>query len=379
MANATAGFEKALRMVGQFVPQTTPVFVLLLLWEAAVQLLHTLFPRQFVHRLKRPPTDAEKLSMQLFSLLTHGCWYSRSKIQCLLAHLRGLNLAEKFPPTPELAHAYSEHAPVMCLVPLFARAIRYAQRSLELRKSFNDVWGQGQSLNFYSCVLYAASRYRECVEKGREAIRLLERTGDYWQVHIARYQVAAALYHLGDHRGAIEEAGLNHRSGLELGDEQASGIILDVWTRASKGEIAEEIVAVELARKRHDAQGRTQVLLADGIRHLYANRLDMAVESLQTAVDVAAQAGIHNAYTLPSLAWLATACRRQAEEASRYAPHKTAKLLRRARKVARQAIRSGKVCRNDLPRALREAALIAATRTLSRRSRLFRRKPVRRE
>ena len=28
------------------------------------------------------------------------------------------------------------------------------------------------------------------MEKCREAVRLLERTGDYWEMHIALYQVA---------------------------------------------------------------------------------------------------------------------------------------------------------------------------------------------
>ena len=362
MENATAGFEEALRTLGRFVPRSMPLIVVFLLWETIVQLVHTLWPRWTVHRVKRSPSEAERLAMRLFSFLAHGCWYCRSKIQCSWAHLRGLNLAERFPPTLELAHAYSEHAPVMCLIPLFNRAIRYAQRSLELRKSFNDVWGQGQSLNFYSCVLYAASRYHECVEKGREAIRLLERTGDYWQVHIARYQVAASLYHLGDFRGAIEESRLNHLSGIELGDEQTSGIILDVWARASKGDLSHEIVATEIARKRHDAQGTAQVLLAEGIRHVYAKRFELASNTLERAVEVASNAGIHNAYTLPTLAWLATAWRGLAVDASQYAPEAKRKILRRAEKAARRAIRFGKVCKNDLPRALREAAIVAAMR-----------------
>ena len=111
---------------------------------------------------------------------------------------------------------------------------RYSKTEQEVR---GDLWGQGQSLNYYGVVLYAASRFAECVEKGREAVRLLERTGDFWEVHIARYQMAASLYHLGDLRGAMEQAQLNHRSGLELGDEQASGISLDVWARATSGAI----------------------------------------------------------------------------------------------------------------------------------------------
>ncbi len=362
MESATVGFENALRTLGRFAPSSMPLIVVMLLWETAIQVLHTLLPRLFVHRATRPPNEAEKLAIRLFSLLTHGCWYCRSKVQCLWAHLRGLNLAERYPPTPELAHAYSEHAPVMCLIPLFPRAIHYAQRSLDMRKSFGDVWGQGQSLNFYSVVLYAASRYTESIEKGREAVRLLERTGDYWQVHIARYQVAASLYHLGDFRGAIEEAALNHRSGIELGDEQASGIILDVWARASRGNVSESLVASELSRKRQDAQGQTQVLLASGIRCLYAGDLSNAVGALEEAVSVAAAAGIQNAYTLPALAWLATAYRRNAEEASHYAPHTRERMLRAAERTARKAVRSGKICKNDLPRAVRERALIASLR-----------------
>lgn len=362
MERATAGFESALRTLGRYVPPTMPLIIAFLLWETIVQVLHTFLPTLLVHRSKRLPDEAEKLSIRLFSLLTHGCWYCRSKVQCLWAHLRGLNLAERYLPTRELAHAYSEHAPVMCLIPLFPRAIRYAQRSLEMRKSFNDVWGQGQSLNFYSCVLYYASRFDECIERGREAVRLLERTGDYWQVHIARYQVAASLYHQGDFQGAIAEAKLNHRSGIELGDEQASGIILDVWARATKGQVPAEFMTEELGRKRADAQGRTQVLLADGIQHLYAKRFDEATEALEDAVQVSTKAGITNAYTSPASAWLATAYRNRAEEASHYAQDAKEAFLRSADKAAVAAIRNGKICENDLPRAYRERALVAAMR-----------------
>lgn len=360
MENATLGFETALRMLGNWVPRWHATVVALLLWEVIVQVLHTALPRFFLGRRRRPPTEQERLSIKLFSLLTQGCWYCRTKEQCLLAHLRGLNLAENFPPTPELAHAYSEHAPVMCLVPLFKRASQYAQRSLELRKGFDDVWGQGQSLNYYSCVLYAASRYEECVEKGREAIRLLERTGDYWQMHIARYQVAAALYHLGRFRDALREARLNHRSGLETGDEQASGIILDVWTRASRHAMPQDIIDTELARKRHDAQGRVQVLMAAGIRTIHLGNVVNAIQYLEKAVAVADQKGIQNAYTLPAIAWLATAYRQCAATTAAYSPENRKQLLQKAAKIAKRAIRTAKLCNNDLPRALREAALIAA-------------------
>ncbi len=371
MVSATSGFERALRLLGWSVPQSVPAIVCCLLVEIVRQVLHTLFPKLLVHRVRRMPTEAEKLSLRMLSLLTHGCWYTRTKIQCLWSHLRVLNLAERFPPTLELAQAYSEHAPVMCLIPMFSRAIRYAERSLALRKSFGDVWGQGQSLNYHSCVLYAAARYRECVDKAREAIRLLERTGDYWQVHIARYQVAASLLRLGDLPSAIEEARLNHRSGIELGDEQTSGIILDVWVRASRGGVPDDVMLVELKRERFDAQGRCQVLLAEGIRQVHAKNWESAVATMEQAVRVFTTAGIRNAYTLPSLAWLATAYRCQAQETSPFTPGLRKRLIARGLRAARRSMQAARICRSDLPRALREAALLVALAGNFRRARRY--------
>jgi len=369
MEAATTGFETALRSLGCMVPRNRVFGTMVLLWEALKQILHSCFPKMMLQRKRRPPNDAERLAIQLFALLAHGCWYCRSKLECLTAHLRGLNYAEQFLPSPELASAYSLHAPVVCLIPMFKRAINYAQRSLKLRKEFDDVWGQGQSLNYYSCSLYAAGRYRECIEKGREAIQLLERTGDYWQVHIARYQVAASLYHLGNFREAIAEAKNNHRSGVELGDEQASGIILDVWARATFGNMPDALFEAELVRSRHDAQGRSQLYIAVGIRDIHQGQLESAISALENAVETASSAGIQNAYTSPALPWLATAFRMQAEATLPHAPALREQRLVKAEQAARRGIAVAKVCPNDLPRAIRECALVAAMGGNYRKSR----------
>ncbi len=355
---ATAGFEQAMRTLKHYVPPHLSVVVLMLVFEACVQVLHTLLPKLCLERLKREPTDEERLAITLFSKMAHGYWFCKTKVQCLWAHLKGLNLAERYLPTPELAHAYSEHAPAVSLIPMFSRAIRYAEKSLVLRRQFQDVWGEGQTLSFYSCVLYYASRFEECIEKGRESVRLLERTGDYWQVHISRYQVAASLYHLGDFRNALIEARLNRNSGLELGDEQASGIILDVWARAAQKPLSATLLESELSRDRKDTQGRCQVHIAAGISSIYQSQWEAAISQLSRAFQIASKSGIHNAYTLPASAWLATACREHAAAAQSYSHKHSQASLKLARHAARRAIRQSKLCRNDLPRAYRELALI---------------------
>ncbi len=246
MERATIAFEETLRLLGRTVPRNAFLAVTMLLWEIAVQCLHTLFPKLYVGRREGPPTEAELLSFRMFSRLAHGCWFTRSKLLVLWSHLRGMNLAERYAPTMELAQAYSEHAPAMSLFGCYRRGIAYAEKSLELRKSFGDLWGQGQSLHFYGILLLAASRFSACVVKSREAVRLLQRTGDYWEVNMARYQMAAALYRLGDLRSAFEEAKQMHASGLELGDQQASGISLNLWAFVTGGKVPEDILAAEL-------------------------------------------------------------------------------------------------------------------------------------
>lgn len=369
MQGATQLFENLLISLGHHVPRTHLMFLLAILVQVVRQFFHSL---GFIP-LRRliPPPPAARLAMRLYSLLAHGYWYCGGTLKCLWAHLAEMNMAESYLPSAELAQAYAEHAPVMSLLGWFSRAESYAQRALSLRVAANDLWGQGQALNYYSCVLYAASRFRACVEKARQAIEILERTGDYWQVHIARYQLAAALYRLGDTHQAIEEAKRNYASGIELGDEQASGIILDVWVRAADKALNEKLLEVELNRSRRDIQGRTQVLLAAGISHYQAGRLDPAYEALRQAVATAQSAGVYNAYTIPAFSWLATVQRRLAEEVSPYGTIQRKRWLNEAAKTLRKALRLARICRNDLPRTLREMGLVAAMQGKYRRARHF--------
>ncbi|MGA2258643.1 MAG: histidine kinase dimerization/phospho-acceptor domain-containing protein, partial [Thermoguttaceae bacterium] len=360
MESATLAFEDTLRLLGNTVPRWTPLFLLWLVWELAVQTLHTLLPAVFVHRRKRKPSPAELLGFRMFSRLAQGYWFARGRLQCLWAHLRGMNLVERYPPTMELAQAYSEHAPANSLIGYYSRGIVYAKKSLELRRSFSDLWGQGQSLNFYSILLHAASRFTTCVEKSREAVRLLQQTGDYWEMNMARYQLAAALFRLGEHRAALQEARRMHQSGLELGDEQMAGISLDLWAFATAGRMPEDVVKTALECKRSDAQGTTQVLLADGVRLMALGQDEEAEDRFAEALAVARRAGMMNAYVAPNLAWLATALRCQAEKQPAYAVQQRRLLLGRATKAARRALRTARWLQNDRPHALREHGRILA-------------------
>ena len=284
-------------------------------------------------------------------------------------HLRGMNLAERYPSTLELAQAYSIHAPVMSLIPNVRRGLAYAQKSFAIYKSLGDLWGQGQSNSFHGMVLYVASRYTEAIERLREAARLMERTGDYWEVNIAHTHIANSLYRLGDLAGAVAEARQVHQSGLELGDIQALGIGLDVWAQASGGQVPPETLQTELQRPRTDAQVRAQVMLAEGVRLFTRHRVEEAAAVFEKALRLAEKAGVKNAWTVPLRPWLASALRRQVEKTPDSPLGNRSTLLKRADKTARKALRTARTFQNDLPHTLRECGLIAALQGNVRKAR----------
>ncbi|MBV9124793.1 MAG: AAA family ATPase, partial [Planctomycetes bacterium] len=368
----TAGetIERALRRLGRWVPRGFGMCCLSLLWEVSIQSLHTWFPKLFLGRRPLKGAEEDLLAVRLHSRLGYTYWFTLGNLATLWTHLREMNLAECYPPTPELAQVYSEHAPVMSLIPpLFRRGIRYAEKSLAIRRQFGDLWGQGQTLHFHGLVLYAASQFAEGNSRCREAVRLLERMGDVWEMNIARFQIAFNLYRLGELKAAAEESRAAHQLGLELGDMQASAIGLDIWAKATGGRVPLEKIQVELQRPRGDVQSTAHVLQAEGVRLLGEGRHAEAAAVFQKGWDQCRQAGVKNAYTLPLLAWLATALRLQAEAVPAWVPNQRLALLRRARATARQGLRWARRYQNDLPHCLRECGLLAALAGKPRRAR----------
>jgi signal transduction histidine kinase/tetratricopeptide (TPR) repeat protein len=366
---ASQALERGLRLLGRRVPRTRLAALVMCLWEVGVQAMHTLFPRLLVGRRRKDGAEREFLAIRLHSRMAHAYWFARGKIPCAWTHLRGLNLAERYPPTAELAQAYSEHAPVVTMLPWYERGIAYAQRSLAIRRAQGDVWGQGQSLHFYGIVLYAASRFAESLERCHEAVKLLERTGDRWELNTAGWHIAFSLYRLGYRAGAVESARQVHENGAAIGDQQAMGISLGAWAKASGGDVPRELVQEALARDAGDVHTAAEVMQAEALRLLKEGQPGAAAGVLARADRLVQSRGLRQEYVAPVLTWLATALRTELEGVAPYHPQERRRLLRQARQIVRRALRVARHYRNNLPHALREAALIQAMDGRPRRAR----------
>jgi two-component system sensor kinase len=369
--------QSALRALGRRVPRSRLTFLGWALWEVLVQAAHCLLPRRWVQRKRLEDSGNDFLAAHIYSRLAYSYWFRSGPIPCAWAHLREMNLLERYPPTLALAQAYSEHSPVCSTLPWYSRGRVYAQRSLDIRREFGDVWGQGQSLAFYGVVLYAGSRFEEAIEKLTEAARLLDRTGDQWEISTALWHLGFCYYRL----GRLDEALTMFRrcldNGIAMGDVQATAIAVSGIAKASGGDIDPLQVADLLGRTSGDVHTTGELATGEAVR-LLANGAASDAEALlrQTRRDVR-RAGVRNEYVAPILPWLLTCIRTQAELVPTYDPVTRLRLLRQGRLVAFRARLMAEGFRNNLPHVLREQALLALLGARRRRARRLVRRGIR--
>jgi PAS domain S-box-containing protein len=361
IATAKRHLEGALNGLGRRIPRRQPILAIALIWELLVQAAHTIAPRLCVGRRPADGHEVDFLAMRLYSRLTYLYWFHSGKIPCAWSHLRELNLAERYPPSAELGQACSEHAPVMTMLPWYARGIRYAERSLAIRRDLGDVWGQGQSLAFTGVVHYAASDYSRSSRACHEAIRLLRQTGDQWEVNTAAWHVALCHLRAGELTLAGEVAREVFHSARAIGDQTAAGIALSIWTRAASGQIQVELIDEQFTNGGDDdAQTTAELHLARALYHRAHNDLPAAMASLGQAMTTVRNAGLRQEYIAPIFPWVATVRREMAEATPAHDPHLRRVRLRQSARAARRARRWAAAYRNNQPHALREAALISS-------------------
>lgn len=355
MQEAAEILETALRNMGRWVPRTVAGYTVGVAWEVWVQLLHTLLPSFFVHRRNEIPTGAERVRIRLMSRLSYLNWFARGVVPTLWSHLAEMNRAECYLPSLELAQAWSEHAPALSMVPLHRRGIRYGENSLKIRRAHGHRWGIAQSLHFLGLAQHSAGKLQDSKSNLQQAVDIFEQTGDLWEANTVRYQLGLVHFRLGDPELAIEFAKQVYRSGIETGDDQASGISLHCWAIAACGDVPAEIIQVELDRKRADAQVAAQVLLAEAVRLFYASDLEAALARLDEAIICIRENTLRSVYIALIYSWRATVLRMLLQRES-----SVGSLDKQLLRTTKQAVRTARFIAwsypVERPHALREAA-----------------------
>jgi signal transduction histidine kinase len=371
MPGAIEPLERALRLLGLPVPRFRITFRALIIKEACIQIVHRLAARRLVGRRSAGKGQVDLLAAHIYQRLEAVWWNQGGAHRTFWAALRQLNLAERCEPTQELGQAYATFGLMLAhYTPRLARfGFWYAQRSLAVRRDLGDLWGEAQALNFYGLLHYAVGEYASAVDQFEHAARLLERTGDPYERNTAIWHTALCHYRLGELRLATDESRRLYYQATQIGGLSASRAALEIWAKAAGEHFPTDVLARELERPPGPVQHQTRLLQAQAIQLLHASRPEQAVELMERARRLVADTRSRDPYLAPVFVWLASARRRAAETAPVWSHRQRRHLLRAARRDARRALRVARAYRNDLPHALREAALVHAMRGRLRRAR----------
>ncbi len=368
-AQSLAAFEKALRLAGQRVPRTRIGFFLALLWALIVQFGHSLFRRWTVGRRSLDRGAADLLAVDIYCRLTHHYIMGRGPVPALTAHLRSLNLAERYPPTWQLAYATVNHGLIMATLPWLRRAYAYADRAAEMQRRLGDPWHLGMVLQLQAVVYQWTAKIARASTIIEEAAAILRRVGDRWEAEVCDCLSAACLYRSGRLREAIELGRKVFYSSRAGGSDTALVHALGYWSKASGGTIPEDFAREAEARAGSQPHIAETALQADGVRLLGLGRAREAELVFERAAAIVKRMTLRSDLVAPIPCWIATALRIQAASAE---SAERELLAKRAARAARRAVRLARSFQNNLPHALREAGLVAALRgDLARGRRYF--------
>jgi two-component system sensor kinase len=354
--------EKALIALGERPPRNYPSTVAFVCKEATVQVLHTFFPSLVGKR--DVDTDAGRMDLlraRLFDAFTMVCWYTRGVELCLWSHLRVMNISERYPPSAEMAKAYSFHSIVMSGLPMANRGIKYARRSHDIFKDRGDLWGQGQALSFHTFSYFVLGQPEKAIETSSRAVELLEQAGDVWEANMARMMNTWALYHAGDLKSAFRQNNRVLSIAKEVGDYSGMAIALCFWMQIDPKSSPQDEMQAEVDRPREDATSRALAIQGRGLEILFReDDPQRAAQVLQESLDLCKSKGVRNVCVFASATWKVTALRIAAERE----PEGPARLraIGQANKAARAALKITKqylTCRAHLLRECGSLAVLA--------------------
>jgi two-component system sensor kinase len=352
--------ERALRLIGRRVPGGRARCALACLWQLLIQVLHTYLPRLFVGRRRPEQAGSDRFAIRVYHSITAPYFFARGAVWSMWAHLREMNLSERYGPSAELGRAYGLHGAICSGFPrFFERAARYTRKGVALCGERGDVWGQARAMQFLSLSRCGLGHYREAIEAAEESARLFERAGDHWEATGPLCWGALARYHEGDLAGAVEAARQLFERARALDDAHGLAFAVDTWARATDGRVPADVLQTELDRRSEHVQTTCLVAQAEAIRLLAEGDASGALSLIETWLQRLRKEGaLLQEASVSLLVYRATAWRRLAEKLPPSGPH--ARMLARARRALRPALRAGRKFRNSEPHALREAALVAA-------------------
>jgi tetratricopeptide (TPR) repeat protein len=355
---SAALYETALRRLGIWVPQTRLGWGWGLAREGLVHGLHRLFPK-WLHR--EAATSRGDLTSWLFLRLSYT-YYHSNMLKSLWGGWAGMNRAERLPPSGALAFSYAGYGGQLGMFGRVSRGLSYLDRSIELRREFNDLWGVANSFLFTGVVLYTQARFEESITKLDEALELYRKSGDQWEVNASWLHSGLCKDKRGDTAAAIAVARTVWEKDIRFGDDNSGHYCLFLWSLAARGDLPFEELKSYFRAVPDNIMASSMLCLGEAYWHWFHERSDKALQACESAYQMVRGNLAIGHLTVATLPYLVTALRRHAEVLEREDQKQAHRLRRRAFRLAKRAARLMRFIPVYYPQALRELSFAYAAK-----------------
>ncbi|WP_428261864.1 trifunctional serine/threonine-protein kinase/ATP-binding protein/sensor histidine kinase [Haliangium sp.] len=357
---AVEHLERSLVMRGVSLPRRPTWVALRLLKEVGVQVLHRVFPRWL--RARGPLDRAEHdlgVALDLVRLSYTWLFLGNPKAS-LWAVLRAVNQAERYLPGATLGEAYGFITFAGSMGLGYDAVAYYGEGALDYSRRFGNLFQEGLSHARVGSAMFWMARWDESLHHAEIAVRMFERAGEAFEGGSALYVASMAAFRLGDLRAGLAYARRLYDDGVARQLPQGFATGLAIWAFASGGQVPEQAFETDMPGVEDDLVRRQCLYLARGVCCYYRGDSRAAVELLEQASNAHDRFTASVATSMTVLPWYATVLRRAALETPPHAPAERRGFLRRARRAARQGLKTAGRLPAGHPHALRELGLLAA-------------------
>jgi hypothetical protein len=212
------------------VPRSRPGWAWALAREAVVRGFHRLLPR--CCRAEAATERADLIGRLLVRLAATN--FMRNMPQSVWAIQAAMNHAERLPPSQALGWSYAGNSIILASMGGLRQARGFVERSLALRRQFNDLWGVANSLSAYGMLHYACGRFEEGLAHLDRGLDLYRQAGEPWESNANQLHRALCHERLGDPAAALDIGRGVFTADVRRGDDNSGHFGLAVWSIATR-------------------------------------------------------------------------------------------------------------------------------------------------
>lgn len=304
LEEAATRMEKALEFLDIRMPKSRRETAFSILGSILALSLRSLAGKFGYGRKTQSRTGHAVLSIALLNKLAFTYFFFDA-MKTLATHLVALRISERTADCREKAETYSHHGPVVTSVGLSRRALRFAQRSIDVAERIGNAGSLMESAFFAGVNSHYLGYREQAVTHLKKSVGLFSRTGDIFTLELAHENLGFIYADTGDISRALSHFNkaleLSSRVGDNRGEVVSRFSLANINSLLEQAEAADENItlALEMIDSVHDNTVKACTYKTAGELLAGKGKREEGLVYLEQSIDLMNRFNLVNEYVAP--------------------------------------------------------------------------------